>query len=135
MQKTYTLSNGTIIIVKAINKREACTKSFNHRHYAYTIHFIVGNNKYAFTFHDSAYNFCKRIGATEQMIDDAVNCIISDARSYSNYTNFYDFCNAFGYEIHDGEGYRVWNACAKTCEKLEEMLNSEEIDELYSITE
>lgn len=135
MEKIYTLSNGTIVKVKATNKREACTKSFNHRHYAYTITFMANDKKFSTTFHDSAYNYCKRIGATEDMINDAVNCIISDAQSYSNYTNFYDFCNAFGYEIHEGEGYRVWNACAKICEKLEDMFNSEEISELYSMTE
>lgn len=135
MEKIYELSNGTIVKVKATNKREARTKSFNNRHYAYTITFIVGENKFSTTFHDSADNYCKRIGATEEMINDAVNCIILDTYAYSNNTNFYDFCNAYGYEIHNNEGYRVWNACAKICEKLENLLNSEEIKELYEITE
>ena len=135
MEKIYTLSNGTIVKVKATNKRETCTKSFNLRHYAYTITFMVNDKKFSTTFHDSAYNYCNRIGATEKMIDEAVNAIILDARAYANHTNFYDFCNAFGYEIHDNEGYRVWNSCAKICEKLEDVLNSTEIEELLEITE
>lgn len=135
MTKIYTLSNGTIVIVKATNKREACTKMFKNRHFVYTITFKVGDKKFSTTFHDSNYNYCRNICATEKMIDDAVNCIICDARCYSNYTNFYDFCSAFGYEIHGGEGYKVWNACAKTCEKLEDMFSSEEINELYEMTE
>lgn len=135
MVKNYTLSNGTNIIVKATNKREACTKMFNNKHFVYTITFKVGNNKFSTTFHDSNYNYCRNIGATEEMINDAVNCIILDARSYSNYTNFYDFCSAFGYEVHGGEGYKVWKSCRKICEKLEDMFSSNEIEELFNITE
>lgn len=51
-------------------------------------------------------------------IYDILYCIIQDAYAYYTYTYLEDFCDAFGYDVDDKESYRIYSACVKSFESL-----------------
>jgi hypothetical protein len=130
MTKTYTLSNGKVVTATAKNKR--VTKKFHGSdHYAYTIVLESDGHYFKTSFHDSVYNYRANKGATEEMINNAIYCIILDGDSYKANPNFNDFINEFGYDEDDKNGRKVYDGCKKTYECLCAMFTEDEIDSLY----
>lgn len=130
MTITYILSTGKVVKATAKNKRVATKFMNGQKHYAYTIVLEVGDYQFKTSFHDSVSNYWHNKGATKEMIDDAVYCIILDGDSYKVNPNVEDFINEFGYD-DDARGHKVYEACKKTYEGLSAMLTEEEIDSLY----
>ena len=133
MKNIYKLSTDKEIIVSATNKGRSNTL-LGDTHYRYLIKFVVGNVSVSFIFHDSIYNFRKGITANKQMIDNAVDCIISDGYSFVNNSNLTNFLVEYGYDDYNyKEGKRCYNACMETWYKPLKVLNEEEISELWEL--
>lgn len=61
------------------------TKMFNLRHYTYNLRIWSKHGKMTCTFHDSAYNYSKRIKKlNEEDLKNALDCILSDISMYEN---------------------------------------------------
>lgn len=131
MKNIYTLSNGKQITVSARNKGTS-KALLGDTHYKYLITMKVYDISVSFTFHDSISNWRKGKTATMEMINDAIDCIISDGYAWYNSYNLNDFLNEFGYE-NSIKGLRVYIACKKTWFKLLQILNVDEIEELGNI--
>lgn len=129
MTKTYTLSNGTEVKVTAKNKRVA-KKFMDAEHYAYTITIEVDDKMFKTTFHDSVRNYQFGKGATKEMIDTALDCILMDYDSYDYNQNLQDFMDEYGYDPEDNTGEKVFNACKATFNALNEMFSREDLNEL-----
>ena len=134
MTKTYTLKNGREVKVTAKNKR-VVKKMLGQEHYAYTITVEVDDKLFKTTFHDSIANYHKRKGATEEMIDTAVYCVVMDYDSYDYNPDEEDFINEFGYDPEDSQGHKVYEACKATFAALNEMFSREELEELYNLAD
>lgn len=133
MKKTYVLKCGE---VTATAKNQKVTdKMLCGMHFAYTIELKKDGVKKSFTFHDSVYNYRRNQGPTEEMINDAVDCILSDAFSYENAADVYDFAEEFGYDYEEEEKdvNRIYNGCKKTYYKLSEILDAEGMMELSEV--
>ena len=130
MVQTFNI-NGREVKVTAKNKRVA-KKFFDKEHYAYTLTVEVGDKMLKTTYHDSVANYEERRGATREMIENALYCVILDADSYLNAPNYLEFIDTFGYEDSD-YGKRVFNACKATYDELYAMLSGEEVDALYDM--
>lgn len=131
MVHIFTLPDGKQVKVTAKNKRVA-KKFFDKEHYAYTLTVEVDDKMLKTTYHDSVANYNKGQGATQEMIENALYCVILDADSYYNAPNYLEFIDAFGYE-DDDHGKRVFNACKATYDELYTMLSGEEVDILYDM--
>lgn len=131
MVHIFTLPNGKEVKVTAKNKRVA-KKFFDKEHYAYTLTVEVDDKMLKTTYHDSVANYEKRRGATREMIENALYCVILDADSYLNAPNYLEFIDTFGYEDNN-YGKRVFSACKATYDELYAMLTGEEVDALYKM--
>lgn len=129
MTKTYDLPDGRKVKVTAKNKRVA-KKFMNAEHYAYTITVEVDDKMFKTTFHDSVRNYQLGKGATEEMIDTALDCILMDYDSYDYNPNLQDFMDGYGYDPEDNTGEKVFNACKATFNALNEMFSREDLNEL-----
>ena len=129
---------GSAVEVSATRKRSS-TALLGDWHYAYTITIKKGDAKAAFAFHDSIYNYMRNIGATENMIANAVDCIITDCYNYDDYPDMYEFGEEFGYDMYEEDEKkrveRIWKACKKTYDKLHAILSDDEIAELRALVE
>lgn len=134
MVQNYTLSSGKQVKVTAKNKRVA-KKFMNAEHYAYTVTVEVDDKMFKTTFHDSIRNYLDGKGATKQMIDTAVYCIVMDYDSYDYNPVLEDFVNEYGYDPEDNKGEKVYKACKATYEALNEMFTREELSELYDLAD
>ena len=134
VKKTYNLNSGDEIKVSATKQRES-TKLLDGRHWAYSI--VIERNKVrrSFTFHDSIYNFSHGIGATESMIDNELECIISDADSYLLYGSPYEFAEEFGYDIEEefDRAEKIYNACKRTWFRLNDLMTRDEFEDLANM--
>ena len=129
MTKTYDLPDGRKAKVTANNKRVA-KKFMNAKHYAYTITIEVGDKMFKTTFHDSVRNYNIGKGATEEMIDNALECILMDYDSYDYNRNLQDFMDEYGYDPEESTGEKVFNACKATFEGLNAMFSREDLTAL-----
>lgn len=109
---------------------------FDEPHYAYSIAIRKDGKSKSFTFHDSIYNYRRNQGPTEEMINNAVDCILSDAFSYKNAADVYDFAEEFGYDPYEEYDIvkKIYNACGKTYNKLRDLFSLEDMEELSDIT-
>lgn len=134
MTKTYELPNGTKVKVTAKNKRVA-KKFMNAEHYAYTITIEVGDKMFKTTFHDSIRNYQLGKGATEEMIDTALDCILMDYDSYDYADDLNDFMDEYGYDPEDDKGEKVYKACKATFEALNAMFTRKELEDLTNMVD
>ena len=124
----------------------------NHREYKLTLSYK--GEEFNFTFHDSVYNYEKKIKLNK---DDALNCVLLDARAYEQSRDEKDFLNEFGYDEFDlynyyqngytfadmygfaadkdvdtlKAGLKAYKACEKSYNALNRIFTSEELDELH----
>ena len=133
MTKTYTLSTGKAVKVTAKNKRKS--KKWGQEHYAYTFTLEADDKMYKDTFHDSAINFIRGIGATKEMIDSIVYCVIMDYDSYDYNPDLDDFINEYGYDREESTGRNVYESCRATYEALNQMFTRAELEELYNLAD
>jgi hypothetical protein len=133
MKQTYTLASG--VVTASATRQKETMAMLGMMHYAYTIEIAKDGVKKTFTFHDSSYNYERGIQATNEMINDAVDCILSDAYAYSNNGDVYDFAEEFGYDPYEEyeKAEKIYNACGKTYDKLRDLLSLEDMEELSEI--
>lgn len=134
MTKTYELPNGTKVKVTAKNKRVA-KKFMNAEHYAYTITIEVGDKMFKTTYHDSIRNYNIGKGATEEMIDTALDCILMDYDSYDYNPDLNDFMDEYGYDPEDDKGEKVYKACKATFNALNAMFTRQELEDLTNMVD
>ena len=133
MKNIYKLSTGKEITVSSTNKGTS-NALLGDTHYRYLIKFVVGDISVSFTFHDSIYNYRKGITANKQMIDSAVDCIISDGFAFANNSKLANFLIEYGYDDYNyTEGKKCYNGCMDTWYKLLKIMSEEEISELFEI--
>ena len=123
-----------------------------HREYRLTLSY--NGEEYNFTFHDSVYNYEKKIKLNKM---DALNSILLDARCFEQSRDEKDFLNEFGYDEFDlynyyqngytfadmygfastedvdnlKAGLKAYKECEKTYNALNRIFTSEELDELH----
>ena len=140
-----------ITIKSSVVKPSPFTKG-NHREYKLTLSYK--GEEFNFTFHDSVYNYEKKIKLNK---DDALNCVLLDARAYEQSRDEKDFLNEFGYDEFDlynyyqngytfadmygfaadkdvdtlKAGLKAYKACEKSYNALNRIFTSEELDELH----
>jgi hypothetical protein len=134
MTKTYELPNGTKVKVTAKNKRVA-KRFMNAEHYAYTITIEVGDKMFKTTYHDSIRNYNIGKGATEEMIDTALDCILMDYDSYDYNPDLNDFMDEYGYDPEDDKGEKVYKACKATFDALNAMFTRQELEDLTNMVD
>jgi hypothetical protein len=134
MTKTYELPNGTKVKVTAKNKRVA-KKFMNAEHYAYTITIEVGDKMFKTTYHDSIRNYQLGKGATKEMIDTALDCILMDYDSYDYNPDLNDFMDEYGYDPEDDKGEKVYKACKATFDALNAMFTRQELEDLANMVD
>lgn len=134
MTKTYELPNGTKVKVTAKNKRVA-KKFMNAEHYAYTITIEAGDKMFKTTYHDSIRNYNIGKGATEEMIDTALDCILMDYDSYDYNPDLNDFMDEYGYDPEDDKGEKVYKACKATFDALNAMFTRQELEDLTNMVD
>jgi hypothetical protein len=134
MTKTYELPNGTKVKVTAKNKRVA-KRFMNAEHYAYTITIEVGDKMFKTTYHDSIRNYNIGKGATEEMIDTALDCILMDYDSYDYNPDLNDFMDEYGYDPEDDKGEKVYKACKATFDALNAMFTRQELEDLANMVD
>ena len=96
---------------------------------------------YKFT---TSFNNSRANGERKPDVNDIISCLLSDRSCYNSCVNFNDFCNMLGYEQYQEDRYgflkentkakRAFAGCRRTAENFENLLNSEQLeqlDELY----
>ena len=133
---TYKLNNGNTILYATAKRRGTSTALLNGVHYAYDIVLeVAGGGSVSFRFHDSINNYNMGKRENESMIHDAVNCIISDAYAIQQNPTLHEFAAEFGYDVENiGKASKAFTGCDKTYKKLQRILRSYEMDELYELT-
>lgn len=132
MTKVYTLKDGRQVKVTAKNKRES--RKWGLIHFAYTIVIEFEGETFKDTYNDSHVNWCNAKGATKEMIDNAVDCIIEDASAYDYHQSLEDFLDAYGYDPEDKEGIDAYFGCKETYDGLKKMFTTEDLSELTELT-
>lgn len=136
MIKIYKLSDGTNIKVHLQKKGEAsswfCGNGF---HDVYRIIMDFGYGVFTTTFHNSIMNYGKPIN--ENVIDDAVDCIISDFFSYKEYPNIIVFMHEFSYDFDNSKEYKkgvsAYNRCCSIYVRLAQLVTADKLMELSNI--
>ena len=140
-----------ITIKSSVVKQSPFTKG-NHKEYKLTLSYK--GNEYNFTFHDSVYNYEKKIKLNKM---DALNSVLLDASAYEQSRDEKEFLNEFGYDEFDlyesykgGMGFsmmydcygkkdvdklkaglKAYKECERTYDALNRIFTSEELDELH----
>lgn len=58
------------------------------------------------------------------LVEDVIDCIISDASYVENCKDFEDFCYQFGYDGESQKTKRIYDACVKQTEKFKKLIGS-----------
>ena len=124
----------------------------NHKEYKLTLSY--NGEEFNFTFHDSVYNYEKKIKLNKM---DALNSILLDASYFENCRDEKEFLDEFGYDEFDlynyyKDGYtfadmynfaatkdvdtlkaglKAYKECERTYDALNRIFTSEELDELH----
>ena len=142
--------------VKITIKASAVTPSpfAKGMHKVYKLALSYKGNEYNFTFHDSVYNYEKKIKLNKM---DALNSILLDARCFEQSRDEKEFLNEFGYDEFDlynyyqngytfadmygfaadkdvdklKAGLKAYKECERTYDALNRIFTSEELDELH----
>ena len=140
-----------ITIKESAIKPSSFTKG-NHKEYKLTLSYK--GNEFNFTFHDSVYNYEKKIKLNKM---DALNSVLLDASAYAQSRDEKDFLNNFycnvsdpyedymrGMEFHTlyeyyakenvdelKAGLKAYRGCKETYNALNRIFTSAELDELY----
>ena len=123
-----------------------------HKEYKLTLSYK--GEEFNFTFHDSVYNYEKKIKLDKM---DALNSILLDANAYEQSRDEKEFLNEFGYDEFDlynyyqngytfadmygfaadkdvdtlKAGLKAYKECERTYNALNRIFTSEELDELH----
>ena len=123
-----------------------------HKEYKLTLSYK--GEEFNFTFHDSVYNYEKKIKLNKM---DALNSILLDANAYEQSRDEKEFLNEFGYDVSDlyedykngmglsmmydcyakkdvdnlRAGLKAYRACEETYNALNRIFTSSELDELH----
>ena len=134
MQKIYTLKSGKEVKVTASHRR--MSQAWGQTHYAYTIVMAAGEDRYRFTYHDSAANYQRGLTFHEGVLDGAVYCALMDASSTEEYPTKEEFLRAYGYDWSNmKEGLQAYWACREATARINEMMTREEQEELLGIAD
>lgn len=108
------------------------TPSKNHCR-KYYIKLSYKGNDYRFTYHDSVHAWKNNIPLNKK---DVMYCILSDMGCYESSRDMQDFLYSFGYDNIDlktyKEGMKAFEGCKKTSEKLHELFNDFELEQLQN---
>lgn len=115
--------NGITIKVYAAHEG-VTTAMLDGLHDKYRITLKTEGDEKRFTYHNSIAHLGRPL--SEEDIIGAVDCIVSDAYSYLNSRDLYDFADEFGYDYDSAGLRRVYNGCRRAYEKLMDLLESEE---------
>jgi hypothetical protein len=139
-----------ITIKESAIKPSPFTKG-NHKEYKLTLSY--NGEEFNFTFHDSVYNYEKKIKLNKM---DALNSILLDARAYEQVRDEKEFLDEFGYDEFDlynyyqngytfadmygfaadkdvdtlKAGLKAYKECERTYNALNRIFTSKELDEL-----
>lgn len=90
-------------------------------------------NDYKFTFHDSVNAWQNNLPLNKK---DVMYSILSDMGCYESSRDMEDFIYSFGYDNNDlatyKEGMKAFKGCKKTSEKLHELFNKDELEQLQN---
>lgn len=140
-----------ITIRSSAIKQSPFTKGI-HKEYKLTLSYK--GEEFNFTFHDSVYNYEKKIKLNKM---NALNSILLDASDYEQSRDEKEFLNEFGYNVSDlyesyknGMGFsmmynyyakkdvdtlkaglKAYRGCKETYYALNRIFTSEELDELH----
>ena len=99
----------------------------------YSIRLSYKGNDYRFTFHDSVHACENNIPLNKK---DVMYCVLSDMGCYESSRDMEDFLYSFGYDNQDlktyKEGMKAFKSCKKTSEKLHELFNDYELEQLQN---
>lgn len=112
----------------------------------YSIRLSYKGNDYRFTFHDSVNAWQNNTPLNKK---DVMYCVLSDMGCYESSKDMDDFLYSFGYDnskadnLYKGydngndlklykQGIKTFEACKKTSEKLHELFNNDELEQLQN---
>lgn len=83
---TYNVEGiGEINISATMRGESKGTNMFNMRHYIFRLRIWSNHGKMTCNFHDSAYNYSKRVKKMDkEALKDALDCVLSDISMYEN---------------------------------------------------
>lgn len=136
MEKTYTIGDLNFE-VSATNKRvchERFAKGYNGdpTHYLYDIVIKRGGVTESFEFHDSIHNYQMKREFTESSLNDALDCIISDAYAFTNCKNAEDFADEYGYDYYENrkEVLEIWDKIVENWKKVNNLFSENDLDNI-----
>ena len=97
--------------------------------------------KFSTSYHDSIVD--SKAGLKPD-INNIISCLLADRSCYLATENFHDFCNELGYEEYIENSYtgniivnrqarKAFEGCRNTAERLETLLNNEQLEYLEEI--
>lgn len=99
----------------------------------YYVKLSYKGNDYRFTFHDSVHAWQNNTPLNKK---DVMYCVLSDMGCYESSRDIEDFIYSFGYDEQDlktyKEGMKAFKSCKKTSEKLHELFNDFELEQLQN---
>lgn len=121
------------IKINVLNSK-VVTSPFHERTYycrKYYVRLSYNGNSYNFTFHDSVNAYKNNLPLNKK---DVMYCVLSDMGCYESSRDMEDFLYSFGYDNQDLETYKegieAYKGCKKTAEKLHELFNNNELEQL-----
>ena len=107
-------------------------KDFSMCGYAYKVTLSKTNNSFKFTvaYNDSVYNSNKGL---KPDVNDIMYCLLTDARCFECSRDFKDFCSEFGYSDDSIKALKIYKACKKTRDNLNELFNINELEQIKEL--
>lgn len=136
MEKTYTIGNLNFE-VSTTNKR-VCYERFvkgypgDPTHYLYDIVIKRGGVTESFEFHDSIHNYQINREFAESDLNNALDCIISDAYAFINCKNVEDFAVEYGYDYFENrkEVLEIWEKIVENWKKVSNLFSEDDLDNI-----
>ena len=100
----------------------------------YSIRLSYKGNDYRFTYHDSVDAYKNNNPLNKK---DVMYCVLSDMGCYESSRDMEDFLYSFGYDNGNDlklykQGMKAFEGCKKTSEKLHELFNDYELEQLQN---
>ncbi len=119
------------VVTSPFHKSTFSRTYYCHKYY---LKLSYKGNEYKFTFHDSVDAYKNNTPLNKK---DVMYCILSDMGCYESSRDMKDFLYSFGYD--DGndlklykEGMKAFEACKEASEKLHELFNNDELEQLQN---
>lgn len=113
--------------IKTVTKKLIDSPFAKGKCYQYRIEIENDGKKARFTYHDSVHNYERK---KELDYNIVLECLILDARAYSETEDILDFCMEFGYEKDMKRCRQAYKGCEETYYKLKTLFTENELREL-----